>query len=69
MLKLAVKFKPLSTFILVFSFLFKNEKKDPIKDLDTGMVIKSETPNVRDLIMAGAFKMGKDKASQQRLWH
>lgn len=59
----------LSWLSLVFSFLFKNqknennnEKKQVKLEVDPGLEIKPSTPNVRDLILNGAFKEGKDRS-------
>ncbi len=54
--------------LIVFTFLFKNQKAEKkqvqiIKIVpDPGLEIKPKTPNVRDLILAGAFKRAKDRS-------
>lgn len=50
---------------LVFSFLFKNQNKNNKQiriEVDPGLDIHPRTPNVRDLILAGQFKNGKDRS-------
>jgi hypothetical protein len=48
----------------VFTFLFKNRNnnKNATLEVDPGMVIRSNTPNVRDLIMNGNFGNDKDRS-------